>query len=136
MGKKKVIIDTNVLISALGWGGKAYEIVDRGFAGSFRWIISKPIFEELIRALNYPKLDFIDKQEKESFISAVSEAAEFIDVSHKLDKEFVDPKDVMFLECALEIDADYLITGDKRLLAFKNIGKTKIISSAKFLSVF
>ena len=136
MGKKKVIIDTNVLISALGWGGKAYEIVDLGFVGSFRWIISKPIFEELIRTLNYSKLDFIDKEEKEGFISAVSEAAEFLDVSRTLDKEFVDPKDVMFLECALEIGADYLITGNKHLLTLKSIGKTRIISPAKFLSVF
>ena len=53
MGKKKVIIDTNVLISALGWGGKSYEVVDIGFSGSFRWIISKSIFEELIISLVY-----------------------------------------------------------------------------------
>ena len=135
MGKKKVIIDTNVLISALGWGGKAYEIVNLGLAGSFRWIISKPLLDELIHALNYSKLDFIVKEEKEGFISTVSEVAEFVEVAQKLVQEFVDPKDIIFLECALETDADYLVTGDKDLLKLKSIGKTKIIPPAKFLSI-
>lgn len=136
MGKKKVILDTNVLISALGWGGKSYEIVDLGFAGAFKWVISTPIFEELIRALDYPKLSFIDKEEKEEFISAISESAEFIEVDQKLEEKLIDPKDQMFLECALEIDADYLVSGDKHLLSLGSVGKTKIIYPAKFLSTF
>jgi len=135
MGQKKVIIDTNVLISALGWGGTPYKIVDLGFSGVFRWIISKPIFQELLTALNYDKLDFISKEEKMEFISAVSETAEFIEISKKFKLHFVDPDDVMFLECALEADADYLVTGNKHLLMLGKMGKTRIVTPARFLSI-
>lgn len=133
MGKKKVIIDTNVLISALGWGGKAYKIVDLGLKKSFRWMSSNPIFDEFIRTLNYPKLDFIPSGNKTDFISAVSEIVELVEVGSTLGKNFVDPDDIKFLECALETNADYLVSGDKHLLSLKNIGNTQILPPAKFL---
>jgi len=135
VGKKKVIIDTNILVSALGWGGNAYEIVNLGFAYTFEWIISKPMFEELIKVLNYPKLDFIDREEKEKFISSISESAKFVETENK-SVEFIDPKDEMFLECALYSDVDYIVSGDKQLLNLKEIGKSKIVSPIKFLSIF
>lgn len=135
MGQKKVIIDTNVLISALGWGGTPYKIVDLAFSGVFRWVISKPIFQELITALNYPKLDFISKGKKERFISAVSEAAEFIEVKQRFNLSFVDPDDIMLLECALEAEADFLVTGNNHLLKLGTIGKTKIVAPVKLLTL-
>lgn len=134
MGQKKVIIDTNVLISALGWGGTPYKVVDLGFSGAFRWLISRPIFHELLTTLDYAKLDFINKKNKESFVSAVYEIAEFIEIGKKFKLHFVDPDDVMILECALEADVDYIVTGNKHLLELETIGRAKIITPSKFLT--
>ncbi len=136
MVKKKVILDSNVFISALGWGGKAYEVLDKALSGSFRLIISNQIFKELNDVLYYPKFDFIGREEKESFLSVISETAEFIQVSNIMSQKLVDPKDNMFLECAIEIDADYLVSGDKHLLNLKKVGNTRIVSPAVFLSKF
>jgi uncharacterized protein len=47
-----------------------------------------------------------------------------------------DAKDNFLLSLCHDSSADYLITGDKDLLAIKNIGATKIISMQKFLEEF
>ena len=46
-----------------------------------------------------------------------------------------DPKDNMILELAAEIEADYIITGDKDLLVLAKFEKTEIASPQQFLEV-
>ena len=46
-----------------------------------------------------------------------------------------DPKDDVFLACALAADADVLITGDQDLLVLKLHGRTRILTAAEFLEV-
>ena len=43
-----------------------------------------------------------------------------------------DPKDQVFLELALESHADYLISGDKDILAYPSAEGLKIITAASF----
>ena len=47
-----------------------------------------------------------------------------------------DPDDEMVLECALTVEAEFLITGDNRhLLALRQFRGTRIISCADFLKL-
>ena len=61
MGKKKVVLDTNVLISALGWNGKSKEIFRRILRNELELIISSSQLKELQKVMNYPKFDFTEK---------------------------------------------------------------------------
>ena len=70
MGKKKVVIDTNTLISAFGWGGKPLEIVKLVVEGRHELILSLKQLEEFIKVLDYPKFGFTDEQ-KERFVSLI-----------------------------------------------------------------
>src|SRR5438270_28447 len=47
-----------------------------------------------------------------------------------------DPKDALFLAAALAVHADFLITGDRDLLAAKDVVATRIITTADFSSEF
>ena len=47
MGEKKIVLDTNILISALGWRGKPNEIFRKVINGELELIISKKQIEEL-----------------------------------------------------------------------------------------
>ena len=47
-----------------------------------------------------------------------------------------DPKDAPFLAAALAAEADFLITGDKDLLAAKDLVATRIVTPAEFRDVF
>ena len=79
MGKKKVVLDTNILISTLGWKGKPREIFNRIIKGEFELMISTEQIEELSEAMNYPKLGFTEEQ-KLRFLTLVLEIANLIEL--------------------------------------------------------
>ena len=58
MGKKKIVIDTNNLISALGWEGNSRDLLIRVINKEYEFIISIKQIEELKRVLDYPKFGF------------------------------------------------------------------------------
>ncbi len=62
MGKTKIVIDTNILISAIGWEGKPKEIFRRVLAGEFELILAEKQVEELKKVMNYPRLGFTEVQ--------------------------------------------------------------------------
>ncbi len=63
----KVVLDTNVLISAIGWHGPPEKCLDLTVEGKVINFISKEIIEELLTVMDYPKLKFTD-DEKERFL--------------------------------------------------------------------
>jgi len=67
MGKKKVVLDTNVLISAFGWKGKQRIIFEKILNREFELIISQKQLIELYEVLSYPKLIKAMCKEKTSF---------------------------------------------------------------------
>lgn len=131
MGKKKIVIDTNNLISALGWEGKSRELIRKVIDKEFELVISVKQMKELKRVMNYPKFNFTDDQKKK-FLEIISEIARIIDT--KLELNVVDdPDDNMILECAIESEADYIISGDEHLKKLKTFKNIKIMSVSNFL---
>lgn len=47
----RAVPDTNILVSALFWRGKPYEVVHRGLEGRFILVTSKELLEELVATL-------------------------------------------------------------------------------------
>ena len=132
MGKgKKVVIDTNIFISAFGWGGRPLEVVELLEKEEIRNCISEEIFNELFVTLSYPKLSFSIKLQTE-ILEFVLAHSDFYTPKEKL-KLTPDPKDNNFIECALTADANFIITGDKSFLSLKQFRGIKIITPEKFL---
>jgi putative PIN family toxin of toxin-antitoxin system len=52
----RAVLDTNVLVSGLGWSGPPAAILDAVSDGSMVLITSAPLLDELRRVLAYPKL--------------------------------------------------------------------------------
>ena len=131
MGTKKIVIDTNNLISALGWEGSSRELVRRVIGRDYELFISLKQLAELQRVIAYPKFAFTEQQ-KNSFLALLSEIATFVDTTLTL-KVARDPDDNMLLECAIEVNADFLISGDEHLRELRQFGNTKILSVNEFL---
>jgi len=55
MGTVKVVVDTNVLVSALLFGGKPEKLMPLWQRGTIRPLASKEIIDEYLRVLTYPK---------------------------------------------------------------------------------
>lgn len=131
----KVVVDTNVWISVIFWGGKPRKVIEAWVDDEFRLVISSAIRRELYQT--------VAKKAKvlELFPEYASEWLEVIDERSILvrPKEKVeicrDPKDNMFLEAAVAGDADYLITGDDDLLVLETFEGTKIVTPAKLLTL-
>lgn len=134
MGKKKIVLDTNILISALGWKGNPKEIFTRVIEKEFELVLSRKQLEEIKEVLNYPKFTFTEDQ-KTKFLSILLEIATIVETQDSIDVIKEDPDDNMILETALENDVEYIVTGDDHLLKLKNFGTIKIITAAEFIAL-
>jgi hypothetical protein len=65
VGKRKVTLDTNILVSALGWKGNPHKIL-KVIDGELDLFISSAQSEEPSRVLDYPKFGFTEEQKGRS----------------------------------------------------------------------
>ncbi len=135
MGKKKIVLDTNILISAFGWNGKPRKILRHVISQQFELILSQQQIIEIRRVLDYPKFAF-ENDQKTRFLTFLCTIAFIIDVPNTLRIIKEDPEDNIILETALIGNALYIITGDYHLLKLKEFNGIKIITAAEFLTEF
>ena len=132
MGKTKATLDTNILISALGWRGNPKQVFDKIVNGEVELVISNEQFNELSEAIEYPKFQFT-QQQKDRFKSLVLELSNFVKPLERIDAVKKDPDDNMVLEAAVAGNAEYIVSGDSDLLKLKEFRGIKIRTPRKFL---
>ena len=133
----KVILDTNILLSALiSPHGTADQIYRAWRRGRFDLVTSKIQLDELKRASRYPKLSKILRPHDVGTMVNNLHHAIVLDHLHAPIIEALDPYDTFLIAMAVKSAADYLITGDHRagLLEQKTIEKTQIVT-AKFFCI-
>ena len=141
MGKKqqavkRVILDTNVLISALLFKGKLSNMRELWRTGKIVPLISREMFDELRRVLAYPKF-FLTRAEIRSILEGeILPFFEVVDVSRQVKGVCRDPADDKFISCAISGRADYIVTGDRALSDLKRYQSIRIIHSSDFLRMF
>jgi uncharacterized protein len=133
VGKRtRVTLDTNILVSALGWRGNPHRILQKVVEGEIELFLSREQFQELARVLDYPKFDF-SEEEKERFKALISAIATFVEPKRGLDIIKGDPSDNRILECALVAEVDFVISGDEHLLSLGKVRKIEIVKANEFL---
>jgi len=132
---KKVVIDTNVLVSALLFGGVPGELIPYWQDGRIRPLASKSMFDEYIRVLSYPKFQLTAKEIE--FLLNREILPWFDVVLVKTGRTYIadDPDDDKFIWCALTGGADCIISGDVHLLHLKHC-PVPVLSPAEFLVDF
>ena len=132
MGKNppKVVVDTNVLISAILFGGNPRKILKLLAQHQISGITSPILIVELMEILSKKfkfeavKIILIDELIKE----------EFTIVYPSLHLEVLrDSDDDRVLEAAIEGQAEYIVTGDRDLLELKKYQNVGIVTPAEFL---
>jgi len=132
----RVVIDTNVLVSALLFGGTPGRLVKLWKSARIQPYISRDINAELLRILAYPKFELTQK-EIEYFLY-VELLPHFEVTSIPTGPVIIknDPSNDMFLRCAVAANADAIITDDSHLLSLKAYKKILIITPSQFLKNF
>jgi putative PIN family toxin of toxin-antitoxin system len=134
----KVVLDANVWVSALLWGGKPAEVIKAAEHGKARLLVSEEIVREISRVLNYPKLRKVYEAEglaHEELIEAVLKIVKFVTVTRRVKVVVGHPADDKFIQCALEAKADYIVSGDKHLLGVGVYRKIPMVSVNEFLKI-
>lgn len=122
----RVVVDTNVYISALMFGGLPGELLDLAFAGGFLLVSSPALLDELDEKLRFKfglptaDADFIR--------SRLEEVAEIVSTTPSLSVIKDDPDDDRVLECAMAGRADMIVSGDRHLLKLGIFEGTPIIT--------
>lgn len=129
---KKVVVDTNVFVSSF-LGGKPRQVIDRWIEGQITLCLSEDIFDEYVRV--FEELDFIEDEYLE-VVGLLEEQYNLVYAGSTPDLHVVtdDPADDKFLECAVELDAETIVSGDDDLLALDQYGTIAIQTPDQFLS--
>ena len=129
----RVVLDTNVLVSALLFGGRSLAWLVE--AWQFRRatpLASAQTATELIRVLGYPKFR-LSEPERESLLGEYLPWCEAVVIDRPVDiPDCRDPDDRMFLELAVSAGADVLVTGDGDLLDLAPRLNIPILTPAAF----
>lgn len=130
----RVVIDTNVVVSALLFGGELEPLIGLWKRRKIIPVASKEIIDEYFRVFTYPRFDLIPKAIEFLLFQEIIPFFDIIEV--KPGKTIVkdDPSDDKFIYCAEAADAEFIISGDQHLLKLGRYGKTKIITAKRFLS--
>lgn len=135
MTSLKLVIDTNVLISAaLSAQGAPARLVRCALA-QHKLVFSQATLDELRTRLYRPKFDrYISLENREHVLHDMSAAALWVDVGEPA-VYCRDPEDDKFFEAALKAQADYLVSGDKDVLEAPAVLGLRIISAQQALKV-
>ena len=137
MGKvkvKRIVIDTNVVISAFLFEGEPGELVPLWKSGRIEPLASKEIVDEYLRVLTYPKFGLAP--EEIDFILYQEILPHFEIVRAKPGPVIVrdDPLDDKFIRCAEAGNAKIIISGDQHLLRLKRYRTIEILTPGQFLT--
>ena len=132
----RVVIDTNVLLSALVFKSGALSAIGRAWqAGECLPIVSRATTEELIAVLRYPKFQLDLQQQQDVLIAYLPHCETLPEPKTRIDlPSRRDQDDQIFLLLAVASKADALVTGDKDLLALSGTAPCEIVTPHAFLT--
>lgn len=131
MERLRVVLDTNVLVSGLAYPDSIPgNILALWLHGGLNVVLSRFILDELTRVLpRLPRMR-LTKTEILDLVDSFIFLADVIEPVSALDKNLRDPADQQILATLRTSKADYLITGDKDLLALSP--NDPIVTPAEF----
>ena len=132
---RRAVLDTNIIISAIHFGGKPAEVLNLAIEHKGSFFISREIIAEVLGVLT-KKFAY----EKEA-IEEIEEllAKTFVLVESKKTIQVIKncPADNRILECGLAGEVNFIVSGDKRhLLLLKKYQQMEILSAEEFLKIY
>ena len=139
MSKLRVVLDTNVLVSALLRKTSTPRRIYQAFrADTFIIVVSAKILEEIDDVIHR---DYIIKRSRMTESDRKKFMLELTDLSLTVEDQIEikvvkdDPDDNKFITAAVEGKANYIVSGDTHLLDLKEYQIIKIVSPNEFLTI-
>lgn len=131
----RVVLDTNTIVSGIGWEGPPRRVLLALRRGKHHLIISPDLLAELTAVLRYPKLRLVAGHPQLKEVLAWLHRPEHLIYSvERINAVADDPRDNLVLEAAVAGRADVIVSGDKHLLNLRKFRETPIMTARKFAS--
>ena len=130
----RIVLDTNVLVSAIIHNGKPRRLLRIGIDGGFCVLSSMGILGELSEVLQRPKFK-MTSDDVIRIVSVMMETVENVHVASTTEVVSSDSDDDKVINTAHDGKADYIVSGDSDLLGLKEFSGIKILSVDQMLKV-
>ncbi len=130
----RIIVDTNLWIAFLIT--KDFKKLDTKIkSGGVKILFSVELMEEFLAVAERPKFKkYFDKDDLAQLVDLFDVYGEVVDVKSKVDV-CRDPKDNFLLALAKDSKANFLLTGDKDILALRKFGRTTILKIVDYFKI-
>jgi len=131
----KVVIDTNIFVSSF-FGGNPRKVIDLWKTEKITLCLSSAILDEYIDVLS--RIGLKDEDELDELLSLFSRGFNilFTTKTPKLKVVKNDPDDDKFIECAVALNANIVVSGDREVLAVKEYKGIRILAPQEFLKLY
>ncbi|MBC8387233.1 MAG: putative toxin-antitoxin system toxin component, PIN family [Actinobacteria bacterium] len=127
----KIVLDTNIYISAAVFGRLCEEVIQFCRFDKISVYISEDIIDEIENKL-IVKFSWKENQIR-VFLENILEFCKIVEVEERIVFIKEDPDDDKILECAVSAKCEYIVSGDKHLINLKSYKNIKILKPADFL---
>ena len=133
----RAVLDTNIIVSGtISSSGAPFEALEAWRNRKFMLVTSRPILQEVERVFEYPKIKrsyALDPKSTKAVLAALQKYSVTTPGKRKVNKVENDPSDNMFLACAKEGEADFIVSGDAHLLELKSFEGIPIMTARGFI---
>jgi uncharacterized protein len=129
----RAVLDTNVLISAIVFGGVPRQILEAAVAGAVQLYVSEDTMAEFRDVLSRPGFG-LSAHLLRATVSELGSLAEWVGPTQRISVVREDSADNRILECAIAASAEYLVSGDKHLLKLKSHSGIEVVSPQGFMA--
>ena len=127
----RIVIDSNVWISALVFGGNPRRVLERCVQNGIGIVLSEAIITEVRRNLGQKFADFLP--DFEALLVALDSRIVYVTLGELDINVSRDPDDNRVLETAVLGGAEYILSGDKDLLSLTSYDTIRIVAPGVFL---
>ncbi len=133
----KVVLDSNVWLSAIFWEGEASKIIELADENRIEIIVSRNILDEIALVLNreskFQKFLTNRNQNIVDILKTILVISKISDIKSRVHVIKKHPQDNMILEVAIDGKVDFIISYNKHVLDIRKFRGIKIISPSDFL---
>lgn len=131
-----IVFDINVLVSSLIVKGKPQELWQKAKGEEFTLVFSREMLSDLVNVLRRKKFQkYVTSVDIWLFLNDLRMAGKLVPVKSRFRVVTEDPDDDIIIRTAYDVKADYIVSGDRHLLALKEFKGISIVTVDQMLAI-